>query len=244
MSNKILFVFEGENTEKQIIVNLTKYFINEQSSVHCAYCADIYQLYSKIAEDQDLDTFVLLKERNQNRDVLSKFTREDFAEIYLFFDYDGHAINASDDKIRDLLKMFDQETEAGKLYISFPMVEALKHISEHKEFKNLKVKAKEKINYKKLVSDECLAKLKNLTLFTNEIWIDLIKCHLMKMNFIVNDNFIMPSIIIEQPTIFENQKAKYIDIDSTVAVLSAFPIFLLDYYGVQKMKSMVDSPID
>jgi len=32
MSNNILFVFEGEKTEKQIIDNLTKYFVNDDEN--------------------------------------------------------------------------------------------------------------------------------------------------------------------------------------------------------------------
>lgn len=59
MSSNILFVFEGEKTEKQIKENLTKYFVNEQSNVHCAYCSDIYQLHAKISSDENLDTFYI-----------------------------------------------------------------------------------------------------------------------------------------------------------------------------------------
>ncbi len=46
MSNHILFVFEGEKTEKQITDNLTKYFINddENTIVQCAYCNNILNI--------------------------------------------------------------------------------------------------------------------------------------------------------------------------------------------------------
>jgi redox-regulated HSP33 family molecular chaperone len=52
MSN-ILFIFEGEKTENQIINNLTKHFINEQKNtlITCAYCAEIYQLHKEISKD-------------------------------------------------------------------------------------------------------------------------------------------------------------------------------------------------
>jgi hypothetical protein len=61
MANNILFVFEGERTAKQITKSLTQYFINENTIVQCAYCAEIYQLYRQISNDEDLDTFELLK---------------------------------------------------------------------------------------------------------------------------------------------------------------------------------------
>ena len=123
----ILFIFEGEKTEKQITDNLTKYFINENLVVQCAYCANIYKLYKDIIEDEDLDTFLLLKELPNNQEIFSQYNSNDFAEIYMFFDYDGHDTIADDKKVTELLKFFNEETLKGKLFISYPMVEALKH---------------------------------------------------------------------------------------------------------------------
>lgn len=239
MSNNILFVFEGEKTEAQIKQNLTKYFLNERSNIHCAYCSDIYQLHAKISKDEDLDTFILLKERAQNTEILASYSRDDFAEIYMFFDYDGHATIAEDAKIKELLNFFDEETETGKLLISYPMVEAIKHISETVNFKELKVKGKENINYKKIVNEESKNSLKNLTTLTYENWIELIQVHLKKMNFIVNDDYTLPKKYISQHKIFENQLNKYLNIDSTVAVLSAFPVFIFDYYGYNKVNELI-----
>ena len=138
MASNILFVFEGERTEKQIANNLSKYFIVENSIIHCAYCSDIYLLHKEISEDTDLDTFALLKDKPSNKDILSSYQRNEFAEIYMFFDYDGHATMADDEKIKEVLSFFDEETTSGKLYISYPMVESLKHFSKTIDFANLK----------------------------------------------------------------------------------------------------------
>jgi len=135
MSSTILFIFEGEKTEKQITDSLTKHFANENVNVQCAFCSDIYQLYDKIYNDDDLDTFALIKNRIQNKESLSSYSRSDFAEIYIFFDYDGHAPNANDEKINDLLLFFNEETDYGKLFISYPMVEAIKHLSSEIVFR-------------------------------------------------------------------------------------------------------------
>lgn len=239
MSKSILFVFEGEKTEAQVKENLTNYFVNEHANIHCAYCSDIYQLHAKIAEDEDLDTFVLLKKRPQNTEILSSYKRDDFAEIYLFFDYDGHATNAKDSKVKELLDFFDQETESGKLFISYPMVEAIKHISEAIDFKELAVNAKENINYKKIVSEECKSSLKDLTSLTYVNWLEIIQLHLKKMNYIVNGDFTIPKEHISQLEIFTNQLNKYLNANSTVSVLSAFPIFLFDYYGFKKIDELI-----
>lgn len=233
MSN-ILFIFEGEKTEKHIINNLTKHFINEQKNtlITCAYCAEIYQLHKEISKDADLDTFTLLKEKESNKDVLSPYSRNDFAEIYMFFDYDGHSTLANDNKIEDLLKLFNEETEKGKLYINYPMVESLKHIKSSEDFKSLKVKAKENIRYKKLVNSESKNEYIQVNKYTKKIWIQLINLHLKKANFIINNNYTLPLENISQFNIFQKQLEKYINIDNTVSVLNSFPVFLLEYYGI------------
>lgn len=239
MSNSILFVFEGQNTEKQVTENLTKYFVNENKNVQCAFCSDIYLFYDKIYADADLDTFAVLKGRPQNAGLLSSYKRSDFAEIYMFFDYDGHAPNASDEKIRDLLIFFNEETDAGKLFISYPMVEAIKHLSSSIDFKELKVKAKENINYKNKVHSECDISIRNLEALTKSMWLGIIDSHLKKMNHIVNNSFTLPISYIPQIDIFDKQLEKYIKVDLTVGVLSAFPVFVFDYYGYDYVNDLL-----
>ena len=236
MSNKILFIFEGEKTEKQITDNLIKFYISENSVIQCAYCTDIYRLFKEIDSDKDLDTFLLIKEKNQ--EILSEYSRDDFAEIYMFFDYDGHAPTAEDDKIVEVLNFFDNETEKGKLFVSYPMVESLKHFSKTINFKELKVKAKKNIKYKNLVSQEASSNLINFTIYTKEKWVSLIKVHLMKSNYILTDNYSLPNDITNQIDIFNKQLEKYIKIDSTVGVLSSFPLFLFDYYGTKLLDDL------
>ena len=236
MSNNILFIFEGQKTEKSITDNLTKFFVNENTVITCAYCTTIYKMYADISEDEYLDTFSLVKDIDTNKDTLKGYKRSDFAQIYMFFDYDGHATNASDKKLNDLLEFFNEETEKGKLYISYPMVEAIKHIESFDTFKDLKVASKDFENYKKIVNDDCIENLKHFQLYTLDIWKKLIENHLKKMNEVINSSYEFPIAIVDQITIFNKQLEKYINIDKTVAVLSAFPIFLHDYYGNEELK--------
>lgn len=241
MSNKILFIFEGERTESQIVSNLEKFFINDSATVKCVYGAEIYQIYKDIVVDEDLDTFNLLKERNvKNSEILDGYNRNDFAEIYMFFDYDGHSSLASDTTLEDLLGFFKEETDKGKLYVSYPMVESLKHICDYGSFKDLTVECKENVLYKNIVHNSCLKTLTNFNKYDIETWKQLINAHLMKMNFIVNDMFSFPIDIVPQAVIFSNQLAKYININSTVAVLSGFPVFLHDYYGNVGIRERVE----
>jgi len=236
MSSNILFIFEGFKKEKSITDNLTKFFVNEQTIVTCAYCTTIYKMYSEIVRDEFLDTFSLVKDIEANRDVLKGFKRTDFAQIYMFFDYDGHASNASDEKLSDLLNFFNEETEKGKLYISYPMVEALKHVSNFDTFKDLKTAGSDFVNYKKIANANCINELIDFNYYELVTWKKLIEVHLKKMNLIVYDSYEFPAQIVNQLIIFNKQMEKYLSIDNTVSVLSAFPVFLHDYYGNEELK--------
>jgi hypothetical protein len=239
MSNKILFIFEGEKTEDKIVNNLQKFFLNESTVITCAYCNNLYQLYKDVQADEDLDTFVLLKNIIANQQILQEYKRSDFAEIYMFFDYDGHDTQADDAKLKKLLDFFNEETDRGKLYISYPMVEALKHISDYETFKDLAIDCKKNIDYKNVVHNSCLNTLRNFNKYDIETWKQLINVHLKKMNFVVNSSFGFPIELIFQDIIFSKQLEKYININSTIAVLSAFPIFLHDYYGNEEIKKRI-----
>ncbi len=258
MSNEglTLFIFEGSKKEIQFIESLEKIFLGKRFKIHCIFDAEIYQLYKCLKEDDtnSLDIVKILYERHPtNNKKLNGYSSEDFAYIYLFFDYDAHATNADDEKIKELLSYFNDETEHGMLYLSYPMVEALYHYKDMKSFKFLTVKCKrrncpnenckDKIkclkepHYKTIVPQKSLSQLSNFHKYTTSIWQELIKAHLYKMNYLVLDSFEMPYKIQSQITIFNKQVEKHIKQPCPhVAVLSGFPIFLLDYYGCDGIK--------
>lgn len=244
MSNKILFVFEGADTEHRINSSVLKcFFAGEDTVIECVFGTDIYQLYKTILADDDFDTFSLLKERDK-KNTLKDYTRNDFAEIYLFFDYDGHATEASVDKVKSLLSTFDNETEKGKLLISYPMVESIKHIKNYEEFKDLCVCCNENIGYKELVAQECQEKVYlDFRKYNSSMWQHLLLLHLSKMNYIVYSQYQLPTNIISQDLIYNNQLAKYIAPSSTVGVLSAFPAFLHDYFGNERTVKFISSGV-
>ena len=68
-------------------------------------------------------------------------------------------------------------------------------------------------------------------------WQELIRAHISKMNYLVHDVFDLPKQIELQSEIFSKQLEKHINHKCPkVAVLSAFPIYVLDYYGVETLK--------
>ena len=135
--------------------------------------------------------------------------------------------------------MLYEETDLGKLYISYPMVESIKHFSDDLDFKNLKVEAKENIKYKKMVSEQADNVYQQFSKYTFDIWKILLTAHLSKMNYIVKDSFIFPEETFAQGEIYQHQKVKYIGKDSTISVLSGFPVFMFDYFGVKKFCEII-----
>ena len=239
MVNYILFVFEGQVTEHDIMANMRKYYLNTETDgvyLVSSNCSDIYSLYGKLKKDEDLDIFPLLTEKTANAH-LSDIKRRQISEIYLFFDYDGHVPGATDEKLQELLEHFNDETENGKLYVSYPMVESLKHIPE-KGFETLTVKAKEKIGYKKIASDECKREYISFNKLSHNDWKQLNLSHLKKLNKLVNDTYELPSKLYEQTVILEKQVQNHISTHNEVAVLSCYPIFLLDYYGTDSIDEL------
>ena len=132
-----------------------------------------------------------------------------------------------------MLNKFDNETENGKLYISYPMVEALKHLKKDKlDINNYLVEAKTRINYKNFVSQN--TDYENLVNLTKGNWLFIISENLKRCLFlleIININYEIYSNMINQESIFNKQLDKYISKEEKVLVLSAFPFFLIEYFG-------------
>lgn len=233
MTNRILLVFEGEVSEKVVWQSLNKFYFADVKSpiVYSVYCSHIYSLYSRMKADPDLDLFAILQQNPKNSDLLKGLLRDDVSEIYLFFDYDGHDPQATDEKLQEMLDFFHEETEHGKLYISYPMVEAFRHLHPDVCFAELVTNGKANIRYKGVVHKEGLPIYGDIPSYTAARWEYVIQQHCMKMNNLVYGVFDFPNNYVEQRVIFENQLEKHIDPRAEVAVLSAFPIFLLGYYG-------------
>lgn len=262
MSNNELhfFMFEGGRTEPKYAEMLERNFLGKQIAVKCVYDAEIYQLYEQLKnEDFALDIVNLLKERSsENAELLKEYDRNSFAYIYLFFDYDAHATKADDENLIKMLDYFDNETENGMLYVSYPMVESIRHYRDMESFRTLTVKCKRRNcpyldecdrvetclsepHYKTFVATDCRKQQTNINGYTREVWQELIRAHVSKMNYLVNGTFEFPQKVESQQTIFDCQLRKHINHKCPmVAVLSAFPIYVLDYYGTERLKERLN----
>lgn len=161
-------------------------------------------------------------------------------------------------RLARIIKLFPAPMDNGQLFVSYPMIEALycedsfpdkafigttATLEECHDFKRWcrQFKAgcnKELVLYKtrkdengnffivdKDRTDERKLKLK-------EVWRNLIKENARKAGFICNgtDSYDVDVDTISQENIFDNELAKYVTPQKEVAILSAFALFLYDYF--------------
>ncbi len=241
MSSYVLCIFEGQRAEPNITDNLCRHLLDEDAKtiLKVSFGCNIYKLYQEVIKDEYFDTYELLIEQLVKRPNLSENDKavleiddpDNISDIYLFFDYDCHCSNADDEKLQVMLDTFNDPQNRGLMCISYPMVEAIRH-QQDEAFSEVLHPITELTNYKKWINqNQDLDKsYHNWGAYTFNTWRSITQCHLVRANYLVNDLLVLPELQVEQDVIFENQLAKHIP-NNEVAVISAFPLMLFDYYG-------------
>lgn len=240
---KIIFIYEGVKTEENLLGNLAEIFFSEKADISILNCpadGNIYMLWTRLKRDEfETNVIDVLREMSAiARERLKKFRASDFSEIYLFFDYDGHNNNIPKeylnvDVLEELLKTFDNETELGKLYISYPMIESIKEIGlETKDYRNLYLSLNEISKYKKSFSSgsdfNCFSSIDKKHWF--------IACHaslkraglLAKYNSSCTYEYFIK--YLGQKNLYTYQKQHYINNGGLLCILNSVPLFLLEYF--------------
>lgn len=243
------FIVEGEVREPQIIDNISRIFFSHGNYTVITLPAgeNIYMLWKQLKEDDfDTDVIEVLRESNDKiKKQLTGLSRNDFSEIYLFFDYDAHQTNlgkaVTEDIIYQMLESFDNETENGKLYISYPMVEALRDYEPGKCGNGIDcfVNIKSLGNYK---NDSAVrAHNPHFKDYDINVWKDIIDVFAMKITCLYEIDDMME--YEQYSSEVTPSKVYALEAKETtkqgVFVLSAFPEFLLDYFGVKLWKTSV-----
>jgi hypothetical protein len=243
------FIVEGEAREPQIIDNISRVFFSRGNFKIITLPAgeNIYMLWKKLKED-DFDTDIIEVLREGNKEIkkqLMGLSRDDFSEVYLFFDYDGHQTNLgkADDEnvIYQMLESFDNETENGKLYISYPMVEALRDFEPGicGKQKNCFVPIIDLVKYKTLSSTHSFNP--HFRDYDIDNWKEIIDVFAMRISCLLGQSDVVSYeqyLELASPyNIYiceENEIVKH-----RVFILSAFPEFLVDYFGMKLWKTCV-----
>lgn len=243
------FIVEGEAREPQIIDNISRVFFSHKNYKIITLPAgeNIYMLWKQLKEDNfDTDVIEVLRESNSNIErQLFGLSRDDFSEVYLFFDYDAHQTNlekgVDEDVISQMLNSFDNETENGKLYINYPMVEALRDYEPGKcgNGNDCFIEIQKFGDYKN--TSAARAYNPHFKEYDISIWKDIIDVFVMKLSCLYDLSDIMEykqySEEVSPSEIYFLETKE--DEGQETFVLSAFPEFLLDYFGIKLWKTSV-----
>lgn len=250
----ILFVFEGKEREPDLYRSLERlYFPRDNDNIVCSFENNIYALYNEmLALDGDGDIVSVLKGKLAERGdkTLEGKRSSDFSEIYLFFDYDFQNPQLSVDEINkrvgEMLEMFDEETESGKLYINYPMIESIRYVKElpDNHYLEYSVSREECLDFKRLAGEFSCYDSFDFILFrdgekpshekfmkVSDNWQILKEMNVKKANWLITGFASMPitKSAINQVFIFEAQRAKYVERSGSVSILNSFPIFIYEY---------------
>lgn len=260
----ILLVFEGQVGEPRVMATLQYlYFSDTASQVLCYFGTDTYTLWKDIKEHEkdgyEADIFTIVKQRLQeNGDhSLDKYKSYQFESVYLFFDYDPQNTTISmarlNSSIENMLRVFDDPMNKGKLFISYPMLECLFCLNSLSDsgFPGACVKLDDCSSFKEWCISHYEWARKPLTLLykykrgriddpnpesrKQELrynWNQLVLMSASKANMICSGSYVMPSDTddISQEMIFRHQIDDYVIPSSRVSILSAFTMFLFDYF--------------
>lgn len=241
-----LFIVEGEKRDVRFLSSLVARFMPGPRKVETLIlpaAQNIYMLYRELEKECfEVDVVELLRESSSAAaEKLKDIRRSDIDEVYLFFDFDPQhfkemglpsALPQISEVVKTMLRVFDNETEFGKLYISYPMIEALYDYKRN----GILCAAHSKC----YLPFECLAGYKRLSGEDNPIanahepqWSELFNVFTLRVmcllglssfDFVEYRNRITPLSLYE---VQERLLAK----SEMVFGLSALPEFLLDYFG-------------
>lgn len=248
----ILFIFEGKVREPAIYHTIERLYLPKDNII-CSFGNNIYELYRQIMDmGGDADVLTLLTERlhHMGDTTLDGIRRSEISETYLFFDYDFHnnqlPLEEMNRRVKAMLEMFDEETENGKLYINYPMIESIRYFKELPDANHIEytVSRKDCPNFKRLADEfSCYSNL-DFILFregetpgkekynqVHDNWERLKAMNVRKANYIVCGKNALPyrKSDITQAKIFQGQIEKYVLPEECVAILNSFPLFIYDY---------------
>ncbi|WP_455513504.1 hypothetical protein [Porphyromonas sp.] len=267
----ILFVFEGEKREPRLLKDIESCFDLGKKRIRCSYRNQIQSLYSKLKELRlagieggGVDLVALLKQLHKKRkkgegdeedeedEIFTIESSDDVSEVYLFFDLDlqddTYPLEDQLKHVADLLEYFDDETTNGKLYISYPMIEAIFYTKElpDPDFGSYTVEIKDCKGFKDRTNKFTgygsfrFTDPKDSPETLRKCWSDLVAQHVDKARALTE----LPEGKPSPRDIFIAERDEHIRPKSELSILASLPLFLYDYFGEKKFptKGQSDAP--
>ena len=198
-----LLIIEGESCEKAFFDKFIKTIKADKNITIIPFCNDIYELYKHIEELGETTTKDVILNYCDLDDKTRQLLKETkFVYTYLVFDLDLQDGNEDERKeklkqVDNMLNLFNNETEYGKLFVNYPMMESYRHfdITNPTTLNNKSVVVDNEIltHYKELVGKE--GSNKNVNKYTSKDFYTITLAHLMQANLLVNGQFKKPNSI-------------------------------------------------
>lgn len=243
MSKSIkVFVLEGESKEDTIINMMSNCFFSSENHIiiNLPVSQNIYMLYLTLKKyDFEIDFIELLRSEIASAEkALQGIKRQQIDQIYMFFDYDPQQKNLPNildpyDVLREMLGFFSDETDQGKLYLSYPMAEAIYDFKSDmcQAHTNCMYDVEELIAYKHNTGENNRLSSAHLQY---EMWHKIINTFILRIKCLFefdNINYDEYVLNISPENIFFKEN-EIINNKNNIFILSAFPEFLLDYHKV------------
>jgi len=218
----------------------------------------LYSLYLKVKNDEEYtNVFELCKElieknplsekenmRLNNSLFYNDVDSKQISQTYLFFDYDGHNNHIGDgiiynDVVNKMLELFDNETENGKLYVNYPMLESLRHFNNLQQCMQNNISCLTKVSdgkkYKQIVNAEGMSK--DWSNFDLACWEWSLVLFLYRISCLFDVvgciDFYEYKQLVNPLSLFKKQMEKH-GID-TIMLISSLPAFIYDYFKEEQV---------
>ena len=268
MSRNILFIVEGEDLEPAFIRQMADLYkldyeiTSVRTNIHNLYSKlkdgdgflDVKIVLKEILQ-KTIDSLRLQEATVTLQEKIEQIAFEignldkSFESIYLIFDSELHdsvppgvsqmeGVQKNYNQLKEMIDFFDNETEQGKLYVNYPMMESYRDCDDFfdEQYKNREVSLDVlfRRKYKEQVGQRWLAN-RRIDKINRESFDKLTCMNIFKLNEITTkhwrkmlyDNFIEKS---NQRNVLEAEYA-YICEREAVAVLNTTFFFMIDFWG-------------
>lgn len=200
----------------------------------------------------------LHRRNDHSLDVYKSYQFDSIYLIFDYDPQNDLGLEEVNNRIAKVIKFFSEPMDKGQMYVSYPMIEALycEDSFPDETFINAIATMDDCHDFKKWCRKYKAGSNKELVLFKTRkdndgnyfivdkdntperkaqlryAWINLIKENVKKANFICNDTISSDVEVhaITQEKVFANELEKYVLPKGEISILSAFALFLYDYF--------------
>lgn len=194
MAKNILCIVEGGSYEPKFVESVFDKVLGQPVEIY-SYETNIHVLLSTIRrlypefEDDDIDIAGILAEIYGGSEILKR----KYTDIFMIFDFDPQDDEADYAFLHKMLDYFCDSTDHGKLFINYPMMESLKHVSslQDGEYIERKFPFADLKNYCRTVGT--FLRFQDLRRYDRRIHLGLLKLNLIKCNNMLSGMPVLPS---------------------------------------------------